>query len=159
MTPRYTPGKNATAVFLALADLFVVHKIPATPIGVCGRHRCFPAMTLVGAKIARIVTAFTLCFRFPPGCLGSSPMLWLWYDEASWVTLVSINLLKLNWFLITELNPSSCIAKDSRILLLARHFLLILSFICFWPYTKSLSEGWKLLLKLLPCCWPKGGRA
>jgi hypothetical protein len=31
-------------------DLFVVHEIPATPIGVCGRHRCFPVVTLVGAK-------------------------------------------------------------------------------------------------------------
>ena len=31
MTPRYTPGKNATAAFHALADLFVVHKIPGTP--------------------------------------------------------------------------------------------------------------------------------
>ena len=25
-----------------LADLFVVPEIPANPIGVCGRHRCFP---------------------------------------------------------------------------------------------------------------------
>ena len=29
-------------VFRALADLFVIHEIPATQIGVCGRHRCFP---------------------------------------------------------------------------------------------------------------------
>jgi len=28
----------------------VVHEILATPIGVCGRHRCFPAVTLVGAN-------------------------------------------------------------------------------------------------------------
>ena len=50
MTPRYTPGYNATAVFRALADLFVVHEIPATPIGVCGHHHCFPVVTLVGAN-------------------------------------------------------------------------------------------------------------
>jgi len=37
-------------VFHALADLFVVHEIPATPIGVCGRHRCSPVVTLVGAN-------------------------------------------------------------------------------------------------------------
>jgi len=37
-------------VFRALADLFVVHEIPATPIGVCGCHRCFPVVTLVGAN-------------------------------------------------------------------------------------------------------------
>ena len=33
-----------------LADLFVVHEILVTPIGVCGRHRCFPVVTLVGAN-------------------------------------------------------------------------------------------------------------
>ena len=37
-------------VFRALADFFVVHEIPATPIGVCGRHRCSPVVTLVGAN-------------------------------------------------------------------------------------------------------------
>jgi hypothetical protein len=31
-------------------DLFVVHEIPITPIGICGRHRCFPMVTLVGAN-------------------------------------------------------------------------------------------------------------
>ena len=29
-------------VFRALADLFMVHEIPATPIGICGHHRYFP---------------------------------------------------------------------------------------------------------------------
>ena len=53
MTPRYTPGYNATAVFRALADLFVVHEIPATPIGVCGRHRCFS-----GGDVGRRQQAF-----------------------------------------------------------------------------------------------------
>ena len=37
-------------VFRAFADLFVVHEIPATPIGVCGRHRCFPVVMFVGAN-------------------------------------------------------------------------------------------------------------
>ena len=37
-------------VFRALADLFVVHEIPATPIGICERHRSFPVVTLVGAN-------------------------------------------------------------------------------------------------------------
>ena len=37
-------------VFRALADLFVVHEILATQIGVYGRHCCFPVVTLVGAN-------------------------------------------------------------------------------------------------------------
>jgi hypothetical protein len=37
-------------VFRALADLFVVHEIPVTPIGICWRHRCFPVVMLVGAN-------------------------------------------------------------------------------------------------------------
>ena len=41
MTPRFTPGLNATAVFRALVDLFVVHEILPPQIGVYGRHRCF----------------------------------------------------------------------------------------------------------------------
>ena len=106
--------------------------------------------------LARIATALTLSFGVASGYPDSFPMSWLRQDEASWVTLVSINLLKLNWCLIIELNPSSCKAKDSRILSLARNFFLMLSLICFWPYMKSLSEGWKLLLKLLPYCRPKG---
>ena len=28
----------------------MVHEIPATPIGVYGRHHCFPVVTLVGAN-------------------------------------------------------------------------------------------------------------
>ena len=28
----------------------MVHEIPATPIGICGRHRYFPMVTLVGAN-------------------------------------------------------------------------------------------------------------
>ena len=28
----------------------MVHEIPTTPIGVCGRHHCFPVVTLVGAN-------------------------------------------------------------------------------------------------------------
>ena len=64
-----------------------------------------------------------------------------------------IILLKYNWFLIIELNPFSWPAKDSKTLSLARNFLLMLSLIYFWPYTRSLNVGWKL--KLLPCCGPK----
>ena len=70
MTPWYTPGKNATAVFHALADLFMVHEIPATPIGVCGRHRCFLVVTLVGAN-----NAPKIVHRYVPergGLLGSN---------------------------------------------------------------------------------------
>ena len=32
----------------------------------------------------------------------------------------------------------------------------MLSFICFWPYTRSFNVDWKLLLKFISCCWPKG---
>ena len=32
----------------------------------------------------------------------------------------------------------------------------MLSFICFWPYTRSFNVGWKLLLKFIPCSWLKG---
>ena len=77
----------------------------------------------------------------------------LGHEDASWATWVSIILLKLNLFLIIELNPFSCAAIDSKILSLARNFLLILSLICFWPYTRSFIVGWKLLLKFVPCCW------
>ena len=31
----------------------MIHEILATPIGVCGRHRCFPVVTLVGANMYR----------------------------------------------------------------------------------------------------------
>ena len=47
---------------------------------------------------------------------------------------------KLNWFLITELNPSSCAAIDSKILSLARNFLLMLSLICL--------SGLKIVIKV-----------
>jgi len=45
---------------------------------------------------------------------------------------------------------------DSKILSLARNFLLMLSLICFWPYTRFFKVGWKLLLKFIPCYWSKG---
>ena len=50
MTHRSTPRENALAVFHALADLFMVHEILATHLGVCGHRRCFLAVTLVGAN-------------------------------------------------------------------------------------------------------------
>ena len=32
----------------------------------------------------------------------------------------------------------------------------MLSLIWFWRYTRSSRKYWKILLKLLPCCWSKG---
>ena len=41
----------------------MVHEIPATPIGVCGRHRCFPVVTLVGANKGLLLYRFTLSYK------------------------------------------------------------------------------------------------
>ena len=65
MTPRYTLGYKATVVLRALADLFVVHEIPATLLGVCGRRRCSTVATLGGANSAR-------CTRAPYGLAPES---------------------------------------------------------------------------------------
>ena len=50
----------------------MVHEIPTTPIGVCGRHHCFPVVTLVGANTAHVLNIMVQAgLKVIPNAIGS----------------------------------------------------------------------------------------